>query len=134
MATELDRRVGNEQPTTWPELVAVGGGVARAVLGEEPKRNVRPWVRGCESELEVYDQAVSRASIRKRQAETWEEWSESVAEVRRCKRRRVAWFRSKEVVWWDAKAQQVQDKADQGDPFGVFATSNEYKYKPTNTL
>ena len=88
MATELDRRVGDEQPATWSELVTLGVGVARAVLGEEPKRDVRPWVRGCEPELSGYDQAVSSASIRKRQAETWEEWSESVAEVRRCKRRR----------------------------------------------
>ena len=97
LSTELDRRVGDEPPTTWSELVTVGIGVARAVLGEEPKRDVRPWVRGCESELSVYDQAVSRASIRKRQAETWEEWSESVAEVRRCKRRHLAWIRAREV-------------------------------------
>ena len=34
----------------------------------------------------------------------------------------MAWLRSKEVVWWDAKAEQAQDKADQGDVFGVFAT------------
>ena len=53
-------------------------------------------------------------SVCKRQAETWEEWSESVAEVRRCKRRRLAWLRSREVAWWDSKAQQAQDKADQG--------------------
>ena len=84
MATELDRRVGDEQPATWSDLVTLGVGVARAVLGEEPKRDVRPWVRGCEPELSGYDQAISNASIRKRQAETWEEWSESVAEVRRC--------------------------------------------------
>ena len=120
LATELDRRVGDEQPTTWSGLVNLGVGVARAVLGEEPKRDVRPWVRGCESELANYDQAVSRASIRKRQAETWEEWSESVVEVRRCKRRRLAWIRSKEVEWWDAKALQAQDKADQGGCFRGF--------------
>ena len=35
-----------------------------------------------------------------------------VAEVRRCKRRRLAWLRSKEVAWWDDKAQQAQDKVD----------------------
>ena len=46
-----------------------------------------------------------RASVRKRQAETWEEWTDSVAEVRRCKRKRLAWLRSKEVAWWDSKAQ-----------------------------
>ena len=28
--------------------------------------------------------------------------------MRRCKRRRAAWLREKEVAWWDAKAQQVQ--------------------------
>ena len=88
------------------------GGVARAVLGEEPKSEARPWVKGCEPELVSFDQAVSRASVRKRQAETWEEWTASVAEVRRCKRRRLAWRRSKEVSWWDGKAQQAQDKAD----------------------
>ena len=59
MATELDRRVVDEQPTTWPELVTLGVGVARAVLGEEPKRDVRSWVRGCEPELSFYDQATS---------------------------------------------------------------------------
>ena len=48
LATELDKRVGDEQPTTWPELVSLGVGVARAILGEEPKRDVRPLVRGCE--------------------------------------------------------------------------------------
>ena len=58
--------------------------------------------------------AVSRASVRKRQAETWEEWSESVAEVRRCKRRRLAWLRSKEVAWRDDKAQQAQLRRTRG--------------------
>ena len=48
LATELDRRVADEQPTTWPEVVSLGLGVARAILGEEPKRDPRPWVRGCE--------------------------------------------------------------------------------------
>ena len=109
------------------------GGVARAVLGEEPKRDARPWVRGCEPELASYDQDVSRASVRKRQAEsaaeTWEEWTASVAEVRRCKRRRLAWLRSKEVEWWDNKAKQAQDKADQGDSFGVFAAFKELRLR-----
>ena len=95
-------------------------------------RNLRgmfvPWFGVVSlAELSFYDHAVSRASIRKRQAETWEEWSESVAELRRCKRRRLAWIRSKEVAWWDAKAQQAQDKADQGDAFGVFATFKELR-------
>ena len=88
--------------------------------GVSSKRDVRLWVRGCEPELSFYDQAVSRASFRKRQAETWEEWSESLAEVRSCKRRRLAWLRSEDFAWWDDKAQQAQDKADQGDAFGVF--------------
>ena len=129
LATELDRRVSDEQPTTWPDLVTLGVGVARAVLGEEPKRDARPWVRGCEPELASYDRDVSRATVRKRQAETWEEWTESVAEVRRCKRRRLAWLRSKEVAWWDNKAQQAQDKADQGDSFGVFAAFKELRLR-----
>ena len=51
LAAELDRRVSDEQPTTWPDLVTLGVGAARAVLGEEPKRDARPWVRGCEPEL-----------------------------------------------------------------------------------
>ena len=82
-------------------------GVARAVLGEEPKPDPCPWVRGCEPELSSYDQAVSRVSICKRQAETWDDWKDLVAAVRRCKRRRLAWLRSKEVAWWDAKARAV---------------------------
>ena len=52
-----------------------------------------------------------------------------MAEVRRCKRRRLAWIRSKEVAWWDAKAQQAQDKADQGDAFRVFATFKELRLR-----
>ena len=36
---------------------------------------------------------------------------------------------SKEVAWWDQKAQQVQDKADQGDAFGVFATFKELRLR-----
>ena len=80
----------------------------------------RPWVKGLEHELSTYDQAVSGAYTRKRQADSLEELRESVAEIRRCKRRRSAWLRAKEVEWWDDKARQVQDKADQGDAFGVF--------------
>ena len=83
VATELDRRVEGEQPTTWPEVVMVGVGVARAVLGEEPKRDAHPSVR--EPEHSSYDQAVSTVFVCKRQAETWEDWTESVAEIRRCK-------------------------------------------------
>ena len=114
LATELDRRVADEQPTTWPEVVSLGLGVAKAILGEEPKKDPRPWVRGCEEELVTFDQAVTQASCRKRAAESWDDWWEANREVRRCKRRRTAWLRDKEVAWWDAKAQQVQDKADQG--------------------
>ena len=60
LATELDRRVADEQPTTWPEVVSLGLGVARAVLGEEPKKDPRPWVHGCEKELVTFDQATRR--------------------------------------------------------------------------
>ena len=35
LATELDGRVSDEQPTTWPDLVTLGVGVARAALGED---------------------------------------------------------------------------------------------------
>ena len=129
LAAEMDRRVGEEQPDTWSDLVSLGLGVSRAVLGEEPRPDPRPWVRGCEPELSSFDQEVSRASLRKRKAEDWDEWKASVADVRRCKRRRSAWLRSKEVAWWDQKAQQVQDKADQGDAFGVFATFKELRLR-----
>ena len=54
---------------------------------------------------------------------------EANREVRRSKRRRMAWLRDKEVASWDAKAQQVQDKADQGDAFGVFATFKELRLR-----
>ena len=87
----------------------------------------RPWVKGLEHELSTYDQVVSGAYTRKRQADSLEELRDSVAEIRRCKRRRSAWLRSKEVEWWDDKARQVQDKADQGDAFGVFATFKELR-------
>ena len=90
----------------------MGLGVARAVLGEEPKKDPRPWVRGCEKELVTFDRAVTQASCRKRVAESWDDWWEANREVRRSKRRRTAWLRDKEVAWWDAKAQQVQDQAD----------------------
>ena len=61
--------------------------------------------------------------MRKRKAEDWDEWKEwlrtfvAVSIV----------VRLKEVAWWDHKAQQVQDKADQGDAFGVFATFKELR-------
>ena len=108
--------MSNPQP--WPEVASLGLGVARAILGEEPKKDPRPWVRGCEKELVIFDQAVSQASGRKRAAESWDDWREANREVRRSKRRRTAWLRDKEVAWWDAKAQKVQDQADQGDAFG----------------
>ena len=65
---------------------------------------------------------MTQASCRKRAAESWDDWWEANRELRRSKRRRTAWLRDKEVAWWDAKAQKVQDQADQGDAFGVFAT------------
>ena len=77
--------------------------------------------------MSTYDQAVSGAYTRKRQADSLEELRESVAEIRRCERRRSAWLRAKEVEWWDDKARQVQDKADQGDAFGGFSTFKELR-------
>ena len=50
----------------------------------------RPWVKGLEHELSTHDQAVSGAYTRKRQADSLEELRESLAEIRRCKRRRSA--------------------------------------------
>ena len=84
-----------------PEVVSLGLGVARAILVEEPRTDPRPWVRGCENELVTFDQAVTQASCRKRAAESWDEWWAATREVRRCKRRRTAWLRDKEVLWWD---------------------------------
>ena len=127
LVMERDRRVADEHPTAWLEVVSLGLGVARAMWGEEPKKDPRPWVRGCENELVALDQKVAQASCRKRAAESWDEWRNR--EVRLCKRRRIAWLRGKEVAWWDAKAQQVQDKADQGDAFGVVATFKELRHR-----
>ena len=89
LATEFDRRVADEQPTTWPEVASLGSGVTviRTILGEELKKDPRPWVRGCE-ELVTFDRAAAQATSRKRAAESRDEWWESNREVRRCKRRR----------------------------------------------
>ena len=46
---------------------------------------------------------------------------------RRCKRRRLAWLREKEVRWWDSRAQLVQERADQGDAFGLFDTFKDLR-------
>ena len=78
MAAEMDRRVDEEQPATWSDLVSLGLGVSRAVLAVEPRLDPRPWARGCELELCSFDQEVSRASLRKRKAEDWDEWKVSV--------------------------------------------------------
>ena len=129
LAAELDRRIGLEPPVSWSEVVDLGLGVARAVLGEEPKSDPRPWVKGCEPALRVFDKAVSLASSRKRAATSWDEWREANYEVRRCKRRRGAWLRDKEVQWWDDKARFAQDQADKGDAFGMFATFRELRLR-----
>ena len=50
----------------------MGLGFARAILGEEPKKDPRPWVRGCENELATFDRAVTQASCKKRVAEFWQ--------------------------------------------------------------
>ena len=90
-------------------MVDIGLGVARAVLGEEPRRDPQPWVRGCEGELRVLDRAVSTASSRKRNAEGLAAFQAASYEVRRCKRRRLAWLQEQEVRWWGSKAQLVQE-------------------------
>ena len=126
LASEMDRRFQTDAPSSWTEVVELGIGVAR-VLGEEPKRDPRPWVRGCEATLLDFDQQVSRAASRKRAADNEGTWREAEYEMRRCKRRRAAWLRAQEVDWWNRQAQLVQDKADQGDVFGVFATFRELR-------
>ena len=132
LASERTRRVMEDQPGTWGEVAELGLGVARAVLGEEPRRDPRPWVRGCEADLRAFDASVTEASSRKRKAESWEMWREADYAVRRCKRRRSAWLREKEVEWWDAKAKLAQDKADLGDSFGLFATFKELRLRGSN--
>ena len=119
--------MAESEPNSWSEVVDLGLGVARAVLGEEPCSDPRPWVRGCERELQGFDQAVSQASSRKHKADSEAAFRAASYEVRRCKRRQSAWLREKEVSWWDSQAQTVQDKADQGDAFGVFATFKELR-------
>ena len=86
-------------------------------------------MRGCEPALREFDTAVSLASSRKRAATSWDEWREANYEVRRCKRRRGAWLRDKEVQWWDDKARLAQDQADKGDAFGMFATFRELRLR-----
>ena len=36
LTAEMDRRVAMEQPESWKDVVDLGFGVARAVLGDEP--------------------------------------------------------------------------------------------------
>ena len=118
------------EPTSWSEVVDLGLGVARAVLGDEPCRNPRPWVRGFEGELQGFDQAVSQASSRKRKADSEADFraaSYAVANAddqHGCGRRRFPDL--------DSQAHLVQDKADQGDAFGVFATFKELRNRGVN--
>ena len=123
LSAELDRRVAE----SWTEVVDLGLGVARAILGEEPRRDPRPWVRGCEGELRELDRAVSAAFSRKRNADDIAVFQAASYEARRCKRRRLAWLREKEVRWWDSRAQLVQERADQGDAFGLFDTFKDLR-------
>ena len=125
LSVEMDRRVNEDQPSSWQDVVELGVGVARAVFGEDPKKNPRPWVRGGEAELSVLDREVSRANGRKLSAVTAEQWHDANVDVRRSKRRRLSWLKDREVRWWDQKAQAAQAKADQGDAFGLFATFRE---------
>ena len=120
LATELNCQVADEQPTTWPEVVSLGAGVAQGILDDEPKQDSRPWAWGCEPELSSYDQAVSWALFAS------DRRSLGRSGGNRLRRLDIvntdAWHGSGlggGVAWWDAKAQQVQDKADQGDAFGL---------------
>ena len=127
LATELSRRMAEEQPTSWSDLSGLGLDVSLAVLGTEPRRDSRPWVLGVEAELKQHDDAVAQASSRKRLAADDASWGDADKEWRRTKRRRSAWLRDREVAWWDAQAQKVQDASDQGDSFGVFSTFRELR-------
>ena len=86
-----------------------------------------PWVLGVEAELKQHDDAVAQASSRKRLAVDVVSWDNADEEWRRTKRRRSAWLRDREVAWWDAQAQKVQDASDQSDSFGVFSTFRELR-------
>ena len=44
LATELDRRAADEQPTTWPEVVSLGLGVSRAGA-QEGSSTLGSWLR-----------------------------------------------------------------------------------------
>ena len=127
LATELSRRMAEEKPESWSDLSCLGLDVSLAVLGSELQRDSRPWVLGMEAELKQHDDAVAQASSRKRLAVDDVSWEDAVKEWRRTKRRRSAWLRDREVAWWDAQAQKVQDASDQGDAFGVFSTFRELR-------
>ena len=91
-----------EQPESWNEAVDLLE-VARVMLGEEPKKDTRPWVRGCEPVRLSFNKAVSQASSCKRAAASCEDWQEADYEVRRC------------VASEDGRrgyAESVQDKVD----------------------
>ena len=94
-------------------------------------------VRGClgwKLSLRQHDDAVAQASSRKRLAVDDASWDDAVKEWRRTKRRRSAWLRDREVAWWDAHAQKVQDASDQGDAFGVFSTFRELRSRGPEVL
>ena len=44
----------------------------------------------------------------------------------------MPWLINREVRWWDQKAQVAQDRADQGDAFGLFATFRELRSRGSN--
>ena len=46
--------------------------------------------------------------------------------------RGLRWLKDREVRWWDQKAQAAQDKADQGDAFGLSATFRELRSRGAN--
>ena len=74
LATELERRMQEEQPQSWATVADLGLEVASAVLGPEPPKDSRPWVLGFEAELQHHDVAVAQASSRKRSAVDDEGW------------------------------------------------------------
>ena len=83
LSAELDRRVAETEPTSWSEVVDLGLGVA-------------------EGEVQGFEQVVSQASSRKRKADSEAAFRAASYDTRRCKRRRSAWLREKEVSWWDS--------------------------------
>ena len=104
----------NDQ-TTWSEIVPLALG-----LGQFWAKNL---ILGCVAvslSFRPFGEVVNRVSCWKRQAESWEEWPRIRFQrltVAKC--RRLAWLRSKEVEWWDAKHNRFRTRLIEVMPWGL---------------